>query len=223
MAIIKGVVDKISKRKAGSGYIHAFLVNEEWYRVGFDAPKFKEGYLVKFDDSPINKYGQIDLAGLKFKKGEPKVNTKSPTQAAKGEKKEYKGSKGNSNNSTENWDARAKYWEDKEKRDIVTSEQYNYRSAFHISVELINKGIELDILKVGTAKATGPKKWEAYLTMIDGLAADIHQKFLAAGNVPAVPEKEAEPEEDDDDIPWGDEEEEKEAPKEDSDDDDWDD
>lgn len=221
MARVQGKVAKISKRKVGNGFAYAFVLDggDIWYRLGFDEPSFKEGYMVRFDDTPIDKYGVIDVSTLQSKFGEPVVNKASPKQAFKGG-----GNKGGGGGSSENWEARQKYWEDKDKRDIVTAEQYNYRSAFHVAVDLINKGIELDILTVGTPKATKPKKWEAYLTQIDGLAADIHQKFLTVGDVPPVAEREEPPVDDDDD--WEEKEEDK-SPTKDSDqnwdDEDWDD
>lgn len=192
MAIVQGKVSKISKKRVGSGFAYAFVLEDgdTWYRMGFEEPKFEEGYVVRFDDSPVNKYGQIDTESVKFKAGEPTVNKQSPKQA-------YNNNSGNSGGSKENWDARAKYWEEKDKQDLVKNEQYNFRSAFHVAVELINKGIELEVLTIGTPKASNPKKWQAYLTMIDGLAADIHNKFLVAGAVDnaaeASPELDDEP------------------------------
>jgi len=237
MAKVKGVVDRISSKKIGKGAAYSFKVNDEWYRHGFDKPKFKEGYLVQFDDEPINQYDVIDIDTVKFKKGEPVKSNRSAKDTAKGAK----------SGGSENWEARAKYWDDKDKRDIVKDGQYNYRSAFHMATELVNTGIStlvakgdemVPMLALATPKAAPAKKWEAYLTLIEQLAADLHAKFLAAGgDGPTAtdadddvepeddkpkkrkPKPKKEEEDDDDDGDWDSDND----SDDDDDDDDWDD
>ena len=188
MAIVKGTVSAISRKRIGQGTAFSFMVDDNWYRHGWDEPKFKKGYLVQFDDEPIDQYGVIDTSTVKFKKGEPQVT--------QGNRSNWGGKKNNQSQG-ENWEARQKYWDEKDKRDIVAGNQYNYRSAFHVAVELINKGVELEMIKLGAKNASGPKRWEAYLLQIDQLASDIHNKFLNAGE--AKPEVENDTPMDDDD------------------------
>lgn len=225
MATIKGTVDAISSKKIGKSYAYSFLVNDEWYRHGFEKPKFQKGDMVKFDDEPINEYDQIDTSSVKFKKG------KAPERKTRGGSGGKASGGGGSKGGGENWEARQKYWDDKDKRDIIKDDQYNYRSAFHMAAELINKGIDYQVakgdemvpmLQLATPKASPAKKWEAYLTMIDQLAADLHAKFLSAGKGGPVAT-----DEDDDDTPEDDappaKKKRKPAPEPDTDDDDDDD
>lgn len=201
MAIVKGTVEAIASKKVGKGYAYSFLVDGEWYRHGFDKPKFEKGFMVQFDDTP-HEYGVIDVSTLQFKKGTA-VNNKSAGGVAK--------SAGKSSSQSENWEARAQYWDEKDKRDIVKDIQYNYRSAFHMAAELVQFGVDKELIKLRKTKS-----WEAFLTMIDGLAADLHAQFLAADTAPSVAENE-EPVDDQDDEPRGDEPEGSGAAK----DDDW--
>lgn len=181
--IIKGVVDRISSKRIGRGSAYSFCVDGEWYRHGFDAPKFKEGYLVQFDDTPINQYNTIDISTVKFKKGEPQVHQGG------GSKGNYQ-KKNSGGGSSENWEARAAYWDKKDEQDIVKNKQYNYRSAFYLAKDMIDKGLELEALKLGAKNATGPKKWDAYLEMIEAMADDLHHKFMNAGEVAKAQEPE---------------------------------
>lgn len=221
MAKVKGVVEAISRKKVGNGFAFSFMVNGEWYRHGFNKPKFEKGYSIMFDDEQFD-YGVIDVSTIKFKKG---------TAPSKSSAKDVAKSGGNSKAQAENWDARAKYWEDKEKRDLVTSDQYNYRSAFHMAAEMIKQGLELDIVSVGTPKASKPKKWEAYLEMVDALAADLYVKFLTVGGLNMDNAPDMTPANDSGDIPEQDEPNNEDdwddsstpADDNDDDDDDWDD
>lgn len=207
MAKVQGQVTAISRKSVGNGgTAYSFQIDEgKWYRHGFDAPKFEKGNIVMFDDTP-GKYDVIDISTIKFKSGPPLPNKSSAGKTA------AKAGKG----QAENWEARQKYWDDKDKRDIVNTEQYNFRSAFHLAADLVKFGYDKELLALGTAKATPKKKWEAMLVMIDALAEDIHKKFVSVGR-----EDTPVPADDTDDDDWVDDDLNDDLPDDDNDDDDW--
>lgn len=171
MATVKGQVEAISRKKAGKGYAYSFKVGDNWYRHGFDEPKFKKGNVVQFDDTP-GAYDVIDTSTVRYKEGPPLPNNASAGQTA--------GKAGKSGGGqAENWEARAKYWDEKDKRDITKDVQYNYRSAFFGAVDLIKFGVEHDMLSLGAKNASAAKKWDAFMTQVDELANDLHSRFLS--------------------------------------------
>ena len=167
MAIVQGQVEAISRKKVGNGFAYSFKVGDGWYRHGFDKPKFDKGHIVRFDDTP-GKYDVIDTSTLQFKAGPPLPNTSSASSVAQ--------STGGNSKGGENWEARQKYWDDKDKRDVVKDVQYSYRSAFHMAAELVQFGVDKELITL-----TKTKPFDKMLTLIDGLAADIHDKFASVG------------------------------------------
>jgi hypothetical protein len=168
MAKVTGQVQAISSKKVGRGFAYSFLLDDnQWYRHGFDKPKFEKGFYVQFDDG-TDQYGVIDKSTLKFKKGTI-ANDQSSAQVAS----KAGGAKGG---QSENWEARQKYWDDKDKRDVVKDTQYVYRAAYFGAVDIIKCLVEKDKIELPKTKPL-----DRMLALIDGLTEDLYAKFKAVG------------------------------------------
>ena len=148
----KGIVSYVGYKKLKRATVWSFALDgdDNYYRTGFDRPerddgeKIEEGDMVRFEYEKT-KYGlEVDMDTLEVKEGDgPPPKKKAPARKS-----------GGGGKSTENWDARAKYWEDKEKYDKeVTARMYNFRSAAQMAKDIVLKAQELDLLPKAKTKA----------------------------------------------------------------------
>jgi hypothetical protein len=134
--VTKGIVQKMGKNKAGFWNVQ---LDDEWYSIGKGQPKFDKGATIQFT---YTKNGQWNNADPKT------VEVVAEAQAAPA-------SKASSGAGGENWDARAKYWEDKDKRDIVNHKEARYRFALASAKDLVLAAVERGDIVLSEAKKKG--------------------------------------------------------------------
>lgn len=124
--------------------LHSFKVNSDnrWFRTGTDRPNLNEGDFVEFEFAP--KGNRVDLSSIKQIDA-----SEAPPPAPPAAKKSFGGG-GAKKKGGENWDARGKYWEDKEKRDIeVVEPRITFCSAQSDAIDLITAALANDCLSFG--------------------------------------------------------------------------
>jgi hypothetical protein len=183
--VIQGVVNKgPAKNKAG---FYNVEIDGEWYSLGKGEPKFGRGDTIRFTST---KNGQ-------WNNGDPKtveiVTVKQNTSASSGS---YGGGK-----SSENWDARAKYWEDKEKKDVVNHKEQRYRFSLATAVDIVTAALKAGAITLSEAKKKDAA-FDSFVTYVKGTAADLYNDIetFMAENAMEDDAKYAIPDEADDDI-----------------------
>ena len=175
----------------------------EWYSCGFDSPgDLNTGDQVKFELVENSKgYWNVNLDSLKIKKN------KNPVSSAK----KAAGGK-------ENYDARAKYWEDKEIRDLSLQKRIGYAGAINSAIAFADLLIHNDAFPVPATKLKGAKGVDAAQEIIGKLADEFYLRINTrpfeldevAKETPEVVGKEelkateTEDEKDNDEADWGD-------------------
>ena len=189
----QGMVAKVFKKEVKPGFtLHSFCLvdDDSYYGTHTTQPKrgdgsaVQEGDLVKFSCEKT-KYGMQVIEGtLKVKAG-----TGAPPKPA---------NKSTGNKGGENWDARAKYWDEKEKYDKeVTSKMINYRSAQMQAVSLVTVALDKGILPVAGKAKEG--KFESFIEIVDKIKLEIYTDLcnqalaLERGEDPALVAAEIEP------------------------------
>lgn len=183
--------------------------DKAWYRTGYNKPVrpsgevLQDGDKVKFVFSKDQYGNQVDMDKFKVVAGKGAPPKKAFSGGAKG------GGAGK-----ENWDARAKYWDDKEKKDEqVIGPMFDYRSALHAAIDVVAVALKAEAVNLGTKKAA---RLEILQEMIHTVQQDLYEDFrrkhaeLAAGDVKEEektnPDEEDTDDEDDskDDDGWAD-------------------
>lgn len=178
---MKGVVKAFSAK----GRAFNVKVDSEWYGFGFDDPEGKpwqlqRGDIIEFDITRRGNY----------------VNIAPDTVKVVGqEEKKQSASKPSSNGSNENWDARAKYWEDKEQRDVITQTAIQYQSSRNAAIEVVDALMRHGLIKLPAKQAD---QYDAYMQYIDTVTQrfeeDVEQVKYGTNPEPAVKVDEGEKE-----------------------------
>jgi len=154
MALIKGLVTLVNYKKVGKATdpIGSFSIGDGddrvYYSTGFNIPpnapdgkRIEVGDKVQFAAEQNEKgyWAVKDLNTLKIKRGEGPPPATASTQKSKG---------------GENWEARGKYWEDKDKFDKeVGLPLLNYKFSLANAKDIVLKMYELDLLKAPAKKS----------------------------------------------------------------------
>jgi len=169
MTVKTGVVEFFNpngKKTARGGTLYSFKMDDEqWYSCGFDSPPetMEAGDTVKFDYVANAKgYEQVDLASLKIKKNKS-ATKKSPAAKAAGGK--------------ENYDARAKYWEDKEGRDINLQQRIGYAGALNSALSLSGSLLAAGVFPVSAALLKKKEGLDATQEVIYKLADEFYVRI----------------------------------------------
>tara|TARA_R110000751_G_scaffold249031_8_gene348803 strand:- start:5814 stop:6461 length:648 start_codon:yes stop_codon:yes gene_type:complete len=167
----KGVVKHINVVNAGKFTLYSFSLDEHdgpLYGMGTVEPTFGKGDTVKFSWEMNKKnYPTVDKGSLQVKPGGPAPQAQQgmPATKAKG--------------GGENWDARAKYWEAKEKHDLeVIQPRISYQAAFNQAVGLIDVALKNDAVSIGSEKTAPNKKFDNLLAVVRKTAAEIYLDYL---------------------------------------------
>ena len=154
------------KTKAGKNAVmHSFKIDnsDEYFRCGFVDPKVEKGEYIKFDYEVHPSWGnQVEVKSVT--KVEEKIVTGGSTPPAT--KK--------SGPAKENYEARAQYWEDKEKRDIETQIRISYQAATNTAIEVVRLALEQDAISLGAAKA---KKLDLLKSYVEEVAEELFSKY----------------------------------------------
>jgi len=173
----------------------------EWYSCGFDSPgDLGVGDQVKFENVQNSKgYWNVNLDTLKVKKNKNPVSTAKKAAGGK-----------------ENYDARAKYWEDKEVRDLDLQKRIGYAGAINSALTFATILASSDAFPVTAAKLKKPEGVDAAQEVIGKLADEFYLRIntrpfeldeVVTPEVVGKEELEAtekEEEKDDEDDDWGD-------------------
>ena len=157
----KVTVARITSTKRGKGYAYNFVSTEDvWYGHGFTKPKFNEGATIEFDYVPNGNFKNVvEDSVVVLEEGTPP----EPSQRKRG--------------STENWDARAKYWDDKDKRDQANDAVRRWHAASAEATSVARLLIETGAYKLPSKQA------DQYDHVMELRAELIGQFFAASGAV----------------------------------------
>lgn len=179
---VEGVVTKVFSRKVGKGSTFSFIVNDDgtWYSCGFVNPKLTEGDSISFE------YKEEEYAPNKFSnKVDTTTITKEEGRAPTLPKKSTRPSGGGSTKVQENWDARAKYWENKELLDVVRQNTISYQAAFNTAMAQLTAmckcNPEVYDYLVGNTPKTHKKpgvQIENFTNQVEALANEFLSRFI---------------------------------------------
>ena len=173
MSEVTGYVEAANSRESGGKRYFSFLVDGTWYGCGVRNPKVSKGDKVKFEASQNGKYWNVDMNTFKSKEGEaPQVSQNKSAGSYK------KSGGGGGGQTTENWEARQKYWDNKEQLDVERQQIISLQAATNTAIEMVNSGIEQGFLTVAGSKKN--EKWESYKEYVLGVANDLFAVYLAA-------------------------------------------
>lgn len=177
----KGVVSRISSKdwpgRNGTVYLYSFQLegDRNWYRTGSDKPSFQQGDSISFDYNEDNRGGKTIVAASVVKQAASVAQAPAPrAQAA-------------SSGSRENWDARAKYWDDKEKREIeVVEPRITLAAARKDAIAVVGLALAHDAIVFGNANKG------ARLGIILGSVDEVTKRFYEQSMLDKVPAAEEE-------------------------------
>lgn len=144
--------------------------DRRYFRTGTNPPGVMEGQTISFTfEAPKN---TVDLATVQ--QADPSQVAVAPKPPSAPQAPAPTQSAPRRTSSKENWDARAKYWDEKEKRDReVVEPRITYSAAQRDAVSLVSAALNADALSFGnTAKG-------ARLDMILDFVDQVTQKFVA--------------------------------------------
>lgn len=190
----KGVVSNTSakdwKGRNGNVTLYSFQIEGDkgWYRCGTDKPAFSMGDSISFEYEEQN--GNRTLVAGSVTKVAAAPATRAPAVKTSGKVQE-------------NWDARAKYWDDKEKRDIeVVEPRITLSASRTAAIQVIGLALAHEAIVFGNASKGA--RLGIILDAIDEVTARYYdQSMKGVGKVEAEPV--AESEDFNDEIPFGDE------------------
>ena len=140
-----GVIEWVGSRAFQGNALWSFKMNDTFYRCGQTNPQVNKGDTVSFSYETDGKGNHNVLT--------PTIEITSKAQEAPAAK---------STPPKEDWNARSKYWEDKEARDIVNGHVIRYQSATNTAVELVKLAQAEGILPV-----TGSKKGDKFDALVE--------------------------------------------------------
>lgn len=162
---MKGTVQFINEKNFNGKNLYSFkLANDDTlYMCGALKPRVSKGDYIEFDVSE-NARGQklVDVPTISIKEAKVVAASGSKTTSIR-----------------ENWDARAAYWEAKEKRDIETVEpRISYAGARNSAIAAAGVVLESGSFKLPAKEAD---KYEAVLGLIDELTDRFYEAIQKVG------------------------------------------
>lgn len=188
--MIRGTVAKTYTRDwqgdDGKVILHSFQLqgDNRYFRTGTDR-LVAEGDYITFDIEGNNNVVGHTLEKGKAQPPQTAPRASAPASGGYGRGNWNKGGGGGNAaaskpKSTENWDARAKYWDDKEKRDIeVVEPRITFSSAQSCAIEVVKAALEKDILAFGNASKGA--KLGMLLDYVDEVTARFYNQRMNVG------------------------------------------
>ena len=171
--MVTGYVEAANSREAGGKTYFSMLVDGTWYGTGTVNPKVSKGDKVRFEASQNGKYWNADMKTFESKEGEAPKTSQGKSASSYGG-----GNKGGNGAGSENWEARQKYWDNKELLDIERQQIISLQAATNTSIEIINSAIGHGIVTIpGSKKAD---KFDGYVELVKGTAMDLFGMYLSA-------------------------------------------
>jgi hypothetical protein len=176
----RGVIEKVFAKdwdgRDGKVTLYSFQLtgDNKFYRTGTE-DKARKGDYIEFEFDPK---GNVDLDSVKVVEDEA-----PPAAPAAAAKPSFAGRSSYSKPKTsENWEARAEYWDDKEKRDAAKDERYQtvvepritWSSAQSDAVRLVGLALQHDLLSFGNANKA------AKLGLLLGYVDQVTARFAAS-------------------------------------------
>lgn len=158
--VVREVTAKPWNGRNGPITLYSFQLENDrnWYRTGTDLPNVQAGEAVRFtyDDSK----NQVDVSTItKVEAGTVEAAPAPPAAPASAPRK----------SGGEDWNARQKYWDAKERRDIeVVEPRITYSAAQRDAIAAVEVMLNNGALALGNAKAAD--KMEMILDAIDKVA-----------------------------------------------------
>lgn len=187
---IKGVVANTSAKpwagRNGTVTLYSFQLDgsKDWYRCGTNKPNFDIGNAIEFEY-------EVDARGSKtLVPGTAQVTAIAQVTTAP-----------KATGGKENWDARAAYWDAKEKREIeVVEPRISLAAARTAAVAVVGLALQHEALSLGSSSKAN--KLQIILDAIDEVTARYYEQQMTAGQKPEpVAKAEPGPEDYNDDIP----------------------
>lgn len=176
---VKGTVDNIYTKEWKGRTLYSVSVDGTSYGMGQVKPEAKEGDLVEFMAEQKGQYWNAVPASFKKLADAPKAAKTTPPK--------------------EDWNSRAKYWENKEERDKVKDARISYQAAVNTSVAMCTAALTHGILPMPTKKADSFEVFESHVLET---ANRLYEIYMAVGEEePPVPGSEDSDESLDEDWP----------------------
>ncbi len=116
--------------------------DEEFFGVGTNKPSFNEGDTISFEYTQRGRFmNAVPQTISVVSRGEASSPRSKPAAKAK------------SAPAKEDWGARNKYWEDKEKRDIIIQKGIRYQSSRNAAIEVVTSAVSNGAISLGSKKA----------------------------------------------------------------------
>ena len=173
---IIGVYEKDWTNNDGEDMVfHSFKLDSEkrFFRTGTTkCSEIKKGAYVEFV-ADTKKNNQVDLKSIEVKE----APAEAPKRQSSGSGAVQKGS-----SSKENWDARAKYWSDKEVRDLeVIEPRITLMAGYNIAAQIVAAAARSDALSFGNT--TQGKKLAMMTEWVHEIAVEVAQRGMQAGEI----------------------------------------
>lgn len=166
--VLEGVVQKKGQNKAKYWNVK---IEDEWYSLGKDTPKFEEGDTIRFTYTKNNQWNNGDPKSVEL------VAKHAIAPAAK--------ASGGKSSGGEDWGARADYWDKKDKRDVVNQLEHRYRFALATAKDIVLAALDRDVIKLSEAKKKDAS-YDSLKVLIFGAAEELYNnidEFMAENAV----------------------------------------
>lgn len=181
--MIRGTVAKTYtkdwKADDGTVVLHSFQLqgDKRYFRTGTDR-LVAEGDYITFDVE-----GNNNVVAYTLEKGKVKTVQAPPAEpTASGRPAPKWGGGFNKPKSSENFEARAQYWENKEKRDIeVIEPRITFSAAQRDAIEVVRAALDKDLLAFGNASKGA--KLDMLLNFVDEVTARFYAQRMDAAAV----------------------------------------
>jgi len=174
---ITGTVKSLGSKDFGEGakaktYHNFFLEGDNtMYRTGTVNSGVAQNDQVAFF---LNEKGFVDMGSLQINGATANVSAPPPTSSPAPKKKSWGGG---GNKSTENWDARQQYWDNKEVEDGKRQNMISYQAAINSATNIVNAAVESGSIKLGASNAKAADKWEIYYGYVVSTANDLFSRY----------------------------------------------
>lgn len=170
MSDVTGEVKRVHKNNKGA---YGILIDdgggENWYGHGFKEPSFSQGDTISFTATKNGRFTNIDASSVSVQSGGGSSSSSSSSSGSSG---------GGGGSKSENWEARQKYWEQKEERDLVREERIAWAGARTHAISVVDIGLREDALPLPQKKAD---KMDAIVAAINEYTEQFYQQTSERG------------------------------------------
>ena len=173
-----GTVAWCGSTRARSGSIlWSFKLQEDedtFFRCGTFNPKVRKGDYIKFNFTEDPKWGiQADtrsIAILKAAVDEDVVDTPAAAERTTSPAKQAPNKA-----PKEDWNARAKYWDNKEQADVERQQMISFQAAVNTAVSIVDAAVKNEFITIAGRK--GDVKYDAFVAMVMKQAEELFRAY----------------------------------------------